>query len=180
MIAFFVSFDAADKNLNEKNGPTSKQLTMTTTTTNVHTSPSSNTNSSPSSSSPVQDQTDQIQAESAQTASQHSDEPETDHDHDQEQDQDQDQDRLDELHSPPKQVRASNAFTQIHKHFKCHKFDANLQPLPEFNDNNSEENHRTEPESSAIENHTSTDNSDESPKLPATSVSLKKVTNIHN
>ncbi|XP_055313304.1 serine/threonine-protein phosphatase 4 regulatory subunit 3 isoform X4 [Sitodiplosis mosellana] len=143
-----------DKNLNEKNGPASKQLTMTTTTTNVHTSPSSNANSSPSSSSPVQDQTDQIQqAESAQTpSSQLSDEPEPDQDpeQDQEQDPDSDSDRLDQQQSPPK------------------------QPLPEFNDNNSEENHRSESDSSAIENHTSTESSDESTKLPASSVSLKK------
>lgn len=87
-INFFVShfsFDLADKNLNEKNGPASKQLTMTTsTTTNVHTSPSSNSNSSPSSSSPSptqdpdqdpEDQSDQIQQEeSAQTPTEESSE----------------------------------------------------------------------------------------------------------
>lgn len=57
-LPYFVFFSIeADKNLNEKNGPANRQLTMTTTTATVndHTSPSSNTNSSASSSSPVQE-----------------------------------------------------------------------------------------------------------------------------
>lgn len=77
---------AADKNLNEKNGPASKQLTMST-------SPSSNSDT-PSSSSPssAEDSTDQMQQdENAQTPSELTDEPE--------------QDRLDQLDSPLKQVK---------------------------------------------------------------------------
>lgn len=76
---------AADKNLNEKNGPASKQLTMST-------SPSSNSDT-PSSSSPssADDATDQmLQDENAQTPSELTDEP--------------DSDRLDHLDSSPKQV----------------------------------------------------------------------------
>lgn len=47
--------------------------------------------------------------------------------------------------------------------------------MSEFNDNSSEENHRSETNSLAIENHTSTENSDDSSKQAASSVSLKTV-----
>lgn len=54
--------------------------------------------------------------------------------------------------------------------------DVYSQSLPEFNDNNSDDNHRSDSDEAAtIENHTSTDNLDESSNLPASSVSLKKV-----
>lgn len=84
---------AADKNLNEKNGPASKQLTMST-------SPSSNSDT-PSSSSPssADDATDQIlQDENAQTPSELTDEP--------------DPDRLDQMDSPPKQVNSLKLQTE--------------------------------------------------------------------
>lgn len=86
---FILQLLAADKNLNEKNGPASKQLTMST-------SPSSNSDT-PSSSSPssADDSTDQmLQDENAQTPSELTDEP--------------DPDRLDQLDSPPKQVQIRN------------------------------------------------------------------------
>lgn len=132
----------------------------------MSTSPSSNSDT-PSSSSPssAEDSTDQMQQdENAQTPSELTDEPE--------------QDRLDQLDSPPKQVKFTFNYTRGVSIVRILIFNLLYcihQPLAEFNDNSSDEQQQNETESSAIENHTSTDNVDEATKQATSSVSLKKV-----